>query len=97
MRITPATGAAYRRHAQDGTGHLTYYRADLALSFVWDPLPTHPIEVEHGGYGELVVATLEVEESDLPTTSPASPHGWTVWFQAVCDGAIPAVKALGAL
>jgi hypothetical protein len=74
----------YRRTCQNGTPHLTYFRADDQLSFNWDGTMSSPIEVEYGGYGEPVIATIE------PTDVPALHSGLTLadlfpTFTAVCD------------
>ena len=47
----------------DGVPHLTYYRKDHHLSFVWtgEAGPYTPVEVSYGGYGERVLWTIDTE------------------------------------
>lgn len=75
----------YRRHSQDGTAHFTYFADDSLLSFVWDGCAGHPIEVEHGGYGEPVLALALIDEGDLPHEARLSPAEWVLWFERCCN------------
>lgn len=86
----------YRRHSQDGTAHVTYFDADHQLSFVWDGSIEHPIEVEHGGYGEPVRALLLVDETDLPPTNYLRAAEWMVWFESLCQRTLSMVLQDGA-
>jgi hypothetical protein len=87
--VVSITHDVYRTYAQDGDVHMTYYVSDEQLSFVWDMHARHPIEVEHGGYGEPLRALLKLDEADLPDVIPSTPHGWARWFMTVCEAAVP--------
>lgn len=76
----------YRRYSQDGTAHFTYFTDDTLLSFVWDGCAGHPVEVEHGGYGELVLALVLLDEGDLPHDTRLTPAELALWFERFCDG-----------
>lgn len=80
------TDHRFRRYSQDGTAHFTYFAADTLLSFVWNGCATHPIEVEHGGYGEPVIALCLLDEGDLPHDARLTPAEWALWFERFCDG-----------
>lgn len=75
----------YRRYSQDGTAHFAYFMDDTLLSFVWDGCAGHPVEVEHGGYGEPVLALCLIDEGDLPHDARLSPAGWALWFERFCN------------
>ena len=76
--------STYRSTCQNGTPHLTYYRPEDDLSFVWDGWLSHPIEVEFGGYGEPVIATIDPR----PLMAEDGPGSWGdlfEWFANRCD------------
>lgn len=75
----------HRVYSQDGEAHITYYLAERQLSFVWSGKPTRPIEVEHGGYAERLVAIALLGEDDLPETTPSTPQDWLLWFEDLCQ------------
>lgn len=75
----------HRRYSQDGTAHFTYFTGDTLLSFVWDGCAGHPIEIEHGGYGEPVLALTFLDEGDLPHEARLPPAEWALWFERFCD------------
>ena len=81
----------YRRHSQDGTAHVTYYDEPHCLSFVWDGATEHPIEVEHGGYGEPVSVLLFINESDLSPAQHLRAVEWMVWFESMCQRTVSMV------
>lgn len=76
--------STYRSTCQNGTAHLTYYIAEQSLSFVWDGSLDHPIEVEHGGYGEPVIATID-PRTLIPTDGPGGWGEMFEWFERRCD------------
>lgn len=82
MRLTTTPGTTYREGSQDGTAHLAFYIPEKQMSFVWDGHFACPIEVEHGGYGEVLAATVALDEADLPDATAV--HEWVEWFASVC-------------
>jgi hypothetical protein len=76
--------STYRSTCGNGTAHLTYYRPAESLSFVWDGTLDHPIEVEHGGYGEPVIATIDPRPL-MPADGPGSWGEVFAWFTRTCD------------
>jgi len=83
----------YRVRSQDGQPHITYYDAEHQYSFVWDGHVDHPIEVEHGGYGEVLVALIQLGEEDAPPEGTRLPDAWLFWFALVCQQALPQLLA----
>ena len=84
LELVP-TANNYRQFSQDGTSHFTFYINDAQLSFIWDGDLAHPVEMEHGGYGEPLIAVVTVHEADLP--SDLSATGWLLWFTNFCERA----------
>lgn len=81
MTATQTAPSASGETVRDGIPHLAYYHPRERLSFVWNGGPSDPIEVEDGGYGGPLIATLDASESDGFVTLP----GILEWFQKTCD------------
>lgn len=73
---------------EDGTPHITYFDFLSQTSFVWDGESTQ-VEVCHGGYGEPVVDTIDVQQVYpslfLDTDEGGKPKDWLQWFKVLCD------------
>jgi hypothetical protein len=83
MRVVMNPATTYRVGCQDGEAHFTYFLADDQLSFVWDGHFACPIELERGGYGEVLIATVALDDADLPNATAA--HEWAQWFASLCQ------------
>lgn len=90
MRLTKSPATTYREGSQDGTPHFTYFIAESQLSFTWDGHFACPVEVEHGGYGEVLIASARIDESDFPERTTA--HEWLQWFACLCQSIALSLK-----
>lgn len=70
---------------RDGAVHLTYYRRDKHLSFVWGGGPF--ILVSEGGYAEPVttILAIEVDETDFDEADGLAFGEVLAQFQDLCD------------
>lgn len=89
----------YQRRTGDGQPQFTYFDPSSTLSFVWTGVPTDPIEVEVGGYGEPVQAVISRRINGTPlgielgqyqraldqSMDPSQmAHAMVHWFAHIC-------------
>lgn len=76
----------YLTQGADGTAHLTYYRADKALSYVWSG-DTATVLVSRGGYAEPVIEGIRLTEplAGVDSLGPLTFRRVVERFRSLCD------------